>query len=714
MTSKYINYKFAFSFLIALISSIMLTSSAWGADPAVLGIEFEQSAPVSMYIEQDTVQLKVIAQVSGTTTKKDVTSDVFWLSAQPSIVKVDKGLLTPLKKGTSLITAKYLGFTVTLTATSDYLFKSVVLDHTEAIEAELGEQPQLELTAIDHEDEEYIVTNTATWSSSNTQVATVTKGTITLVGKGNATISAVYKGLSTSVPIKVSSPYSGIVIDPSSTQEMLIGQDPLELTALATLIEGGLIEDVTEHAVWGSGNANIVTVNKGKLSALAQGSTQIKVTHLGVTSSIQVIVRLPYQALRITPNDDHELFLTDQPVQLKAEVLNTKDSSIDVTTLGKWTTSDPVAVAIDNGKITPKAIGVSVISFSYRGVSQDIHVAVYPTISDIEVADDTIELFKEEVLQLPEVDGIMLNGQSLDISPLLSWTSSDENIVSIKSGKLTGKKAGQATLTAKVRQFSIAIDVTVKEKVLTLLSDVSVVSLIVGTETALPIVTAILEDGTELDVSSSISWKSSSPNLLVTDTKIKAFVASKVSLTGSYLNKKINISYIIEPEIVRFIIQPQTIELNPGRTKMISVKGVYKDGKTISLNSKIEWESSNSEIAEVKRTTVKALTEGTVTLNGTYQGKALQVSVKVVPKLKKLQTSIPSFNMKIGETDKVSITALFDTGKTVNVTSEAVWTSSNSAVATISNGTIKAIKKGSVTLRAVYQKKTITLRVKVS
>jgi hypothetical protein len=717
MTSKHINLKFAISFIITTIAIFMFSSVAWGADAAIQGIEFDQSANISLFVEQDSVQLKVLASVSGSTTKKDVTNDAFWLSSQPSVVKVDKGLLTPLKKGTSLITAKYQGFTITLTASSDYLFKSIVLDHTESLEVELGDEPELELTAIDHEDEEYIVTNTATWSTSNAVVATVSKGKLTLVGKGTATITATYKGLSTSVLVKVASPYSSIAIDPGANIEMLVGQDPVELKALAKLVVDVLTEDVTEDATWSSSNVGIVSVDKGNLTALAQGSSQIKVTYLGVSASIQVIVRLPYQALRVTPDEDLELFLTDEPVQLKAEVLNTIDSTVNVTNLGKWTTSNPVAVAVDNGKITPKATGNSVIGFTYRGMSYEVHVAVYPTISEIEISEEsnqTFELFKEEVLDLPIIEGIMLSGQHLDMTPLLKWTSSDETIVTIKSGKMAAMKPGEATLTAEVRQFSITIDVTVQEKVLTLLSDVSIVSVIVGSEAVLPQVTAIFEDGSEVDVSANMNWKSSSPNLLVKETTIKAFVAGKVSLTGTYLNKKINVSFILESEIEKFIIDPKTIDLNPGRSKMISVKGVYKDGKTISLNSKIVWESSDSEIADVKRSTVKALKEGTVTLSGSYQGKSLQVTVKVIPKLKKLLTDATAFDLKVGETDKVNITALFDTGKTITVTNDAVWTSSNSTLVTINNGTIKALKKGSVTLKAIYQKKTIYVRVRVS
>jgi hypothetical protein len=714
MVSKQPKIKIAISFIISIIAIFMFASMAWGADAAVQGIEFEQAANVSLYVEQDTVQLKVLAQVSGSSTKKDVTNEAFWLSSQPTIVKVEKGLLTPLKKGTSLITAKYQGYTITLTASADYLFKSIILDHTETLEVELGDNPELNLTAIDYVDEEYIVTNTAAWSTSNTQVATVDKGKLTLVSKGTVTITAKYKGLSTSVLVKITSPYSRMDIDPEADIEMLVGQEPIELKALAKLVVGGLTEDVSVDAAWSSSNGNIVTVDEGALTAKAQGTAKITVSYLGVSATIPVIVRLPYQALRVSPDEDLVLFLTDEPVQLKAEVLNNIDSSLDVTTSGTWTSSNPVAVVVENGKITPKATGISVIDFSYRGMSHQVQVAVYPTLSAIEASDTIFELFKEEVKELPIVKGIMLNGQNLDVSSLLEWSSSDETIVTVTSGKMVAKKPGVATLTAKVRQLTVTIEVTIQEKVLTLLSDASIVSMIVGGETPLPQVTAIFEDGAELDVTTNIDWKASSPNLLVKATTMKALVAGKVSLTGTYLNKKINISIILEPEIKQFIIQPQSIELNPGRTKMISVKGVYKDGKTVSLNTKIIWESTDSAIADISRSTVKALKEGTVTISSTYQGKSLQVTVKVVPKLMKLQADTTSFQLKVGDSEKVTITALFDTGKTINVTDEAVWTSSNSTLATINDGTIKALKKGYISLKAIYQKKTIYVRVRVS
>ncbi|GIQ64347.1 hypothetical protein PACILC2_29150 [Paenibacillus cisolokensis] len=57
--------------------------------------------------------------------------------------------------------------------------------------------------------------------------------------------------------------------------------------------------------------------------------------------------------------------------------------------------------------------------------------------------------------------------------------------------------------------------------------------------------------------------------------------------------------------------------------------------------------------------------------------------------------------------------AEYEGGKTVDVTSGAVWTSSNSKVATVTAGRIVVTGKGKATVKAIFDGKTATVRITV-
>lgn len=699
---------------LLLLAGVVIPSQGLAAEGDVSSIEFENASPVFLYVDHQTAQLKVLASIVGSSTKKEVTSDAVWVSSAPQIVKVDKGLLTAVSKGSAVISAKYNGFTLTINATSDYLFKELKLDADQTLDIDLGSsEVTVSAFAVELEGDSYEVTDDAVWTSSNTSAATVSKGQIKPVGKGSATITAKYKGLSATVKVNVDSPYSAIQIEGDSGSELMVGQEDVELKAKAQLV-GGAFEDVTEHATWNSSNTGVITVDKGKLKAVGAGSAKVTVSYLGVTTESQFIVRLPYQALIVSPQKDQYLFTNDAPVQISAFVANDAASRNEVTLQANWTSSNPMSVTVSQGLITPKAVGKSTVKVSYRGLTKEIQVSVLPVISDMKIDSEDISLFKGEVQPLPVVVGTGLEEQEIDFSPLADWTSDHEDIIKVENGKLVAGKPGSARLTAKMKGYTDTIHVTVKEKVLVLKPSYTNLSMVVGQASGLPTVRAMLEDGTELDVTSLVKWTPSSPNLLVKDNTLKALLASKVNLQGTYLNKSLTIPAVLEEPLSGLTVEPQNVTLNPGRSQSIKVKGTYADGKEVVLSAKVEWTSTSEAIATVKGSFVKAVAEGTTTLTASYQGKPLTVTVNVVPKLLKLQASEKSFRLQAGQTAQLNVQALFDNGKAVDVTSDAVWSSSNTYVATVTGGKITAVKKGSATIKATYNKKTVSIRVTVN
>ena len=707
------------------LAMLIVPMGVASAEETVTSIYYESgSSAMSLYVGEDD-QLRVWANLSGgSTSSKDITLDAAWTSSNSQIVKVDKGLITAVGAGYADITAKYKTaspVTVRVTVTYEYDKVEIALSPSTtpaagSIDVQLGTSPQLTARAYKGS-ADIEVTNDAAWSSSNVNIATVDDGTITLIGAGTVTILAKYKGKSDSVTLNVTSPYKSMTISPSSLMEFKVGDDDKELSASVERKTGGS-ESVTDSAVWRTANAAIATVEKGVVTPVGTGTTTVTASYLGVTKSVQVVVHPSHQAMNISEKKPVHLVVSELPKQLTVTVSdNAVMTPLDVTAAAEWESSNPYVATVSNaGLVTPKAVGTAKITASYKGLSRSVTFNVYPSITKVEITEETIDGFIGGKGDLPPVDGTSLSDEVADISDLVVWTTSDSAIVTIEDGKWVAKKIGEATLTATVRSKSDSVKIIVHQKPLALLTEITDISIVIGKTAKLPDLTMLYENGEEdKDVDTKVKWTASSPNVLITGDEIKGLLASKVNLTAAYLGKTVTVRVSVEEEIVSLVADPTSLLLNPGKSKSIKVTGFYKNGKKISLGSKMNWTFSNEEIASLKSSkSLKAIAEGSGTLKGSYQGKTIEIPVVVKAKLKKLTVSESSLKLTPGNKKTIILTAEYEGGRRTTVTSGAIWTTSKAQVAVVTiDGTITAIGKGSASIKASYEGKSVTVRVSV-
>ncbi|WP_274365460.1 Ig-like domain-containing protein [Paenibacillus thermotolerans] len=706
-----------FTLIAALLAGLLLPlqpEAVHAETEIVTGIEFDNGSPAHLYVDHEDKQVKVLATIQGQTTKKDVTNQAYWASSKPSVVTVDKGLLEPKSQGTAKITAKYEGRTLTLDVTVDYLFQAVRLDKTGTLSVDLSaKEIQLKADAVEQDNSTFDVTDEAYWSSSNTSAATVSDGLVKLVAEGKATITVKYKGRTDTVTFEISSPYRSIAIVSPDDNEFLVGESGAELRAMATL-PNNTENNVTNEVTWTSSNEQVVKVEKGKLTLLSEGLAVITVNQYGRSAKYEIIVRLPYRALTVTPNKPLYLFRTDEPVKLKAEVANDFASRTDVTADAEWTTSDPLVATVEDGSVKPRGVGEAAITVEYKGLSKSVPVMVMPLVEGLTIAKNEMTLFKDEVKSLPEVTGLDLNGEKITFNEIVEWETSNSAVVAIENGKLQAKKPGEAVVTMRLRGFADTLKVTVREKVLALLPDEKTVTLVKGQTIARPKVKAIFEDGAERDISDDIEWTVSSPNLLLSGGTMKGLLPAKVSLKGTYLNKEFVVSVTIEDKITNITLEPKAVVLNPGSSKTIKAEGLDSNKKKVSIARDVEWVSSNPAVAAVNGTSIKGVAKGTAVITGEYQGNTLQITVTVEPKLLKVVLSDKTVKLTSGQSVSAKLTAYYSDGSTADVTDKALWTSSNISIAKVSGGKISAVKKGSATIKAAFGGKSASLRTTVT
>ncbi|TVY01139.1 Ig-like domain-containing protein [Cohnella terricola] len=723
---------------IALIGSLF-GGVANAADDVVNNVYISTSAkePGKLYVDDNSIILNAYATMSITGDKL-ITDDATWSSTSNS-VKVSKGVVTATGVVSSAtITARYKDRSASFLVTAEHYFDELKLkinlaNAPEKKEVELGQDLNLSVfgTRSSGGTEEEMTT-TAQWTTSDSNVATVEKGKVKFLSAGEVKITAKSKGKSATIELKVTSPYKDIKFQIVAGKpidgpvEMAIGGSDQQLIAIATLQSGGAPDTITEKATWTSSNETVVKVDeKGKLKAIGKGTAVITAKHNGQSGSLTIIVKTTYEALKVTPQDAIYMTLYGSSVQLKAEANNGKLGTENVTSLAEWKISDSdqaVAFIDKTGGpvlVRPNGVGTATINVSYLGLSKSINVTVFPTIESIDVGKDEKDVFIEDTGALPNVMGKTFDGESKDVSKLANWTSNNEAVVTIEDGKWKAVSDGTATLTAIVEtavgkpHIEASFKINVHKKILALIPSEESISVVIGKEVALPTVQLIYEDGKEMPISDKIVWKSSTPNLLVMQSSAKGLLAANATLTGTYLNKTVKIKVVVEEEFTSFSITPTKVSLTLNKSQSIKVIGTTKSGKNVTISSRLDWKPSSEGHVAVKGASVKGLTEGSGKLTATIQGKTLEVPYVVTAKLTKLTASETSFKSVVGNQLSVQVTALYENGKTENVTSQAVWSTSKASVATVADGKISVKGKGSATIKGVFGGKTVSVRVTV-
>jgi hypothetical protein len=153
-----------------------------------------------------------------------------------------------------------------------------------------GASFQLTATARMTDDTTRDVTGTATWSSSNSSLATVSStGMVTVVGGGELDLRATYQNVTGSLHLLTATlPVVTVIVSgPSSSTSSF------QLTAVARLSDGST-QDVTRAATWESSGPQWATVTAtGFVTIVSAGEVDLRATYQNVVGSLHVVVSPP-------------------------------------------------------------------------------------------------------------------------------------------------------------------------------------------------------------------------------------------------------------------------------------------------------------------------------------------------------------------------------------------------------------------------------------
>jgi hypothetical protein len=238
------------------------------------------------------------------------------------------------------------------------------------------------------------------------------------------------------------------------------------------------------------------------------------------------------------------------------------------------------------------------------------------------------------------------------------------------------------------------------------------------------IATGTYTDGSTKLLTASASWTSSAPAVATIDgsggaVSVGAGTATITAESGSISGSA---SLTITPaSLVAIVVTPALASVSPGETQQFTATGTFADGSTQDLTKTVSWSSSNTAVATISMTSpaiglAQTLTAGTTTISASSAGVAgttvLTVSAAVITSIE--VTPSPLVLAK-GTTGQLSAIATYSDDSTKDVSATASWTSSDTAIATVSAaGVATGVQAGSAMITATSAGVTGSTNIQVT
>ena len=244
--------------------------------------------------------------------------------------------------------------------------------------------------------------------------------------------------------------------------------------ATATLEEGKQVTltatvapaDATDKTVtWDSDNKAVATVSNGTVTAVKAGTANItaKAGNITKTCKVTVTAKKPTDVAVTAVKLDATAITLDKGKTrtLTATVEPANATNKTVT----WTTSDAKVATVSNGTVTAVEKGTATITAKAGDKTATCTVTVNAPETEKKVPAKKVALSTKKIY--------MVKGKSVtvkatvtpsDTTDKVTWSTSNKKVATVKNGKISAKKKGNATITAKAGSKKATVKVNVASK----------------------------------------------------------------------------------------------------------------------------------------------------------------------------------------------------------------------------------------------------------
>jgi uncharacterized protein YjdB len=455
---------------------------------------------------------------------------------------------------------------------------------------------------------------------------------------------------------------------------------------------------------------------------LAAGTCTVSATFQGITGIATLTVRdIELAAITVTPAIP--TIAVGTRLQFIATALFIDGSSQDLSSTAVWASSNTAIATISSpgGLATALAPGTAVISATFQGVSGSATLTVTTAVLAAITVSPPIPTIAIGTGVQFVATGLFTDGTAQPLTTGVTWVSSDPAVASISpTGLATALAPGTAVISATFQGVSGSATLTVTTATLAAVV-ITPANPTMVTNTALQfIATGILTDGTEQDLTTSVTWQSSNLDVMsISDIPGSKGLATALGPIEGDNNVIISASFqgltgttspvVTFGSLAALTVTPVGATIGDGTTLQFTATGLFSDGFSSDLTLSATWTSSDPTVAAIDPTAglATALAPGSTTICATFTIEDITgytpLTVTAAPLVQITVTPVNP-TISVGTTLQFTATALFSDGTSQNVTAGTTWLSSAPTVAQFSpGGLVTALAGGTTTISATFQ-----------
>ncbi|WP_158502321.1 kelch repeat-containing protein [Vitiosangium sp. GDMCC 1.1324] len=209
----------------------------------------------------------------------------------------------------------------------------------------------------------------------------------------------------------------------------------------------------------------------------------------------------------------------------------------------------------------------------------------------------------------------------------------------------------------------------------------------------------VYDDGrvVDLDASTSQQWTSSAPQVASVEPQPDGTVnvtalqpgSAIITVNADEASGEATLE-VTDARLLSLQVSPTSASVPVGSTQQFTAQGSYGDGTTRDVTSSVTWTSSNTTIATVSNSGLGTgvAAGGPVTITATLGGVSGTAQFTITPPppvLTSIKLTPATASVLSGSTQQFTAQGSYSDGTTVDVTNSATWTTSNTAIATVSS-----------------------------
>lgn len=449
---------------------------------------------------------------------------------------------------------------------------------------------------------------------------------------------------------------------------------------------------------WETSDNSVATVDaNGKVTAVGNGDATVFVSSAdgGFTAYCNVSVTTSVSGLSLNPS---EFTLESIGSSFIIEPVVSPEDASDISVVWKSEDAKVVSVSSD-GTVTAVGPGTTTVKATTNDGSftSSCTVTVKSPAQHISLDKTSLKLLEGESGKLTATVYPLNSTQKV-----LTWVSDAPEVASVDGeGNVTARKAGTATVTVKVAENVTAVcKVTVISRVTGISLSEATVELKPG-ETRQLTATVLPQNASNAEV----TWYSDKENIAtVSQSGLVTAVApgeATVHVVTSDGGKMASCLVKVGTPVKGVTLSMSSASLYVGDPSLDISATLYPSDAT---EKSLEWVSTDPAVASVVpgaalRAVIKPLKPGKATITATTKDGGFTASCEVTVKRHVSGVSLnkASLTLYVGETESLAATVAPEDASDKSV----VWSSGNSAVASVSNGKVTANKPGTAVIKVV-------------